>query len=529
MSDNFNEMNTTTVGHRGEKIVEFSLPMGHECWRYKKGGRCDLVKYRTSTLSTIARGKADADIIIGFRCCDKDGNRCPYLHDGDEAEAVALHEVKTNPSAFDDGISNKKGEKASSHTQNLYIEIVQSEDAYATAIKEKAKTEADGGIWEFRGKKKVYPYVIEGCVLEEDPLVEYGEKGENCKEIVDEDENVHYCFEYIKGDGWWNKRKLAYDRGQVGYVHAEWYHFYQPYDSWEWIGKKRKHPKEYKEATEREIQAFISDDSIPDGSVLLLQYPVELCISISGAHLEKIIDQNIEYATRKDVGVCIPIKSKLYAEDGESLHTRMGEKALVLGYLMPIKKLVPCREVNWLRGMNPLKKYQSIEAVIWGEKTIPDEEHMSIIREKAIDRNGEEIKGIATERDELIKLRDEKLARGENVDAEREQIEKLTKEWKTIEGEIRTTGLSGIRTTIIGKYVIKGEMSTPIKGAIPDGKENIYAIQRTMGKDIKGGMLLYLLKPFIQRQYNIQDEKYIPEIVEQFACHVIPYKPPRKR
>lgn len=534
MSDNFNQINSTMIGHRGEEIIEFSLPLGHECWRYNKGGRCDLAKYRVSTLSTIERGKADADIIIGFRCCDKDGNRCPYLHDGDEVEAVALHEVKTNPSAVDEGISNRKGEKASSHTQNLYIEMVQSEGAYVAAIRAKAKTEANGREWEYRGRQKVYPWnlITEGCILEEDPLVEYGVKGENCKEIKDKEGNMNYYFEYIEGDGWWNKRKLACDRGQVKNAHAEWYHFYQPYDSWEWIGKKRKRfDKGYKEATEREIQAFMNDDGIPDGSILLLQYPVELCISISGAHLELIIDKHIDDAVKQQI--CIPLKSKSYADDGAALYTRKDEKPLVTAYLMPIKSLVPCREV-YRHTTIPIKEFQDIEAAIWGERTKPDEANMTIIREKAMDANGEEIKGIAQEREEIIKLKDEKLSRGENIDAERKKIEELTKKWDKLQKQIEphTKGLRGIRTTIIGKYIVKGTLGTPIKakGAIPDGVKDIYVPQRIMGKAVKGGMLLYPLKPFIlQSRYNPRNEKYVPDVIEQFACHVRPYKPPRKQ
>ena len=397
----FKGMNTTKVGYRGEEILEYSLPITFECWRYPVcAGRCDR---KLKADRTQKKGKADADIVVQMNC-----KGCQYLKDGDAETAIALHEVKTNPAAVDEGISNNKYARSSSYTQNLYIELVQTEATYISAYRSKIDAERAGKTWDKN---------IDGYEKEYDPI----EKVE---------------FEYLSGIGWWDKRRLAYDRGQVGYVHAEWYHFYQPYDSWEWIGKKRKfHNKGYMAATEREIDNFLKDDNIAEGSILLTQYPVELCISMSDAHIEAAIEG----------GLCISRRSKKYADNGYDLHYKGSSgNALVLGYLLPIEKVVPCREVN-----------------------------------KRLNRQDAEIE--------------------------------------------YTEGIMGVRTIIIGKFVQKGGNHTPIKAGIPMNAREIYAPRRIMGKAIKGGMLLYPLKPFEREQYNPQHKKYVPMVIEKFAFQVKPY------
>lgn len=493
----FEEMPSTQIGRNGEKIIETALPFGDRCWRYTAcAGRCAYAHNRLNTKPTAQAGKADADIIVSFKCCDNAGNRCQFLKDGDTAEFVSLHEVKTNPAAVDASIVG-----FSAYTENLYVEMVQHEKNYILAYREKLTAESKGETW----GKDVYGYQRELDPLEDNSMAE------------------HYV-EYLDGIGWWPKREYSYKRGDVSYLHAGWYHFYQPYDTWEWVKKKRGkcNPKGYKEARKSEIEKFLSDEKIEDGSILLVQYPVELCISIEGEHLEKIIDKNIEAAIKQ--GVCIPRRSKNYADNGYDLHYKGSSgNALVLGYMMPIEKLIPCREANKRIAR---KNFEPLEMAIWGERTIIDEENKKMWREKAVDENGNNVEGIAERRDRLIKEREEKLLKGENVDSIRQDIEAITQEWKRYEKNIGeyTKGIDGIRTSIIGKFVEKGGDGIPVKKAIPINVKAIYAPRRIMGKAIKGGMLLYPLKPFERIwKYNREGKKYVPRVIEEFAYHVKPY------
>lgn len=415
----FEEMPSTQIGRNGEKIIETALPFGDRCWRYTAcAGRCAYAHNRLNTKPTAQAGKADADIIVSFKCCDNAGNRCQFLKDGDTAEFVSLHEVKTNPAAVDASIGG-----VSAYTENLYVEMVQHEKNYILAYREKLTAESKGETW----GKDVYGYQKELDPLEDNSTVE------------------HYV-EYLDGIGWWPKREYSYGCGDVSYLHAGWYHFYQPYDTWEWIGKKRgMYKKGYNEARKSEIEKFLSDEKIEDGSILLVQYPVEVCISIAGEHLEKIIDKKIGVAIKQ--GVCVSRNSKKYADNGYELHYRGSSgNPLVLGYIMPIEKLIPCTEVN---------------------------------------------------------KRTERIRAGQPIEY--------------------TTGLSGVRTMVIGKFVQKGGNHTPIKTAVPMNARAIYAPRRIMGRAIKGGMLLYPLKPFERELYNSQRKKYVPRVIEEFAYHVKPY------
>ena len=151
------------TGDIGEATTFPFLVMPVWCWRTGKGAckRWQQVEYKAQA------GKVDADVVISFDACEG----CPMLGDDLAADGKQLHEIKTNVAAFDKSIKEN-----SNRTQNLFIELVQSEYWYRQNI-----------------------------IKEElDPLEGNGKK-----------------LPYRKGVGWWKKREYAFDLGITQYDKAD--------------------------------------------------------------------------------------------------------------------------------------------------------------------------------------------------------------------------------------------------------------------------------------------------------------------
>ena len=85
-----------------------------------------------------------------------------------------------------------------------------------------------------------------------------------------------------KDTGWYNKTMDG--------TKATLYHFYQPFTN---ILEKDVHATIIR-ATDEEAKAWLEDERIPDGSILLTQFPLKYILSITGKWLKRLLTP-IEY------------------------------------------------------------------------------------------------------------------------------------------------------------------------------------------------------------------------------------------
>ena len=270
------------AGDIGEATVFPLLVMPVWCWRTAKGAckRWQQAEYKAQ------EGKVDADVVISFDACEG----CPMLGDGAAAAGKQLHEIKTNVATFDKAIAG-----TSDHTQNLYIELIQSP----------------------------YWYPKNKIVSEADPL-------EGGKQLP-----------YRKGIGWYRKREYAYERGITKHDKAHWYHFYQPLDAWERVkaakdeegnllypGLERPIGSEaqFTRATDEEVQAWLDDWLVDDNAILITQIPVEICISVPRGVLKKLVAEVESWGKQRETN------SICYIDDA----------GLLRAYKIAIKDVIPC-------------------------------------------------------------------------------------------------------------------------------------------------------------------------------------------
>lgn len=334
-------------GGIGEATVFPLLSMPVWCWRTGKGfcHRWQDVEYKA------AQGKkVDADVVISFDACeasaDGERQRCPMLEGIENAAAgKQLHEIKTNIAAYDKSIKED-----SNRTQNLFIELVQSQYWY-----------------------------LKNIIKEElDPLEGSGKK-----------------LPYRKGIGWWKKREYAFERGITQYDKADWYHFYQPLDAWERLKVARdkdgnllypdlKRPTgceaNYSRATDEEIEEWVNDldminveNDTGKDAILITQIPVEVCISVPRDVLQCLVDDIecwgeprhifTDYADAKEHGknvgdMYIDISQRAYFDKG---------KGLLRGYKIPIKDVIPCYNMGTGREQRETEGKEGVLVNLVGE------------------------------------------------------------------------------------------------------------------------------------------------------------------
>jgi hypothetical protein len=289
------------TGDIGEATTFPFLVMPVWCWRTGKGPckRWQQVEYKAQ------EGKVDADVVISFDAC----KGCQMLGDDLAVDGKQLHEIKTNVAAFDKSIKEN-----SNRTQNLFIELVQSEYWYRQNIIEE----------------------------ELDPLEGSGKK-----------------LPYRKGVGWWKKRGFAFDRGITRYDKAHWYHFYQPLDAWERLKMARdkegnllyphlERPTgceaQYSRATDDEIETWLWDFGIEmgDDAILITQIPVEICISVPCDVLKGMVDA---------ISVESWGEQRHYNKYGEltwnkDIYSYFKDSGLLRAYKIPIRDVIPCVNVG---------------------------------------------------------------------------------------------------------------------------------------------------------------------------------------
>lgn len=297
------------TGAIGEAVALSVLFMPVWCWPTEKGfcHRWQDVEYKAQEGK-----KVDADVIITFNACeasaDGERQRCPML-EGDTGEPYKqLHEIKTNVATFDRAIGG-----SSDHTQNLYIELIQSP----------------------------YYYPQNKIEWEKDPL-------EDGKEIP-----------YRGGIGWWKKREYAYENGYTKYDKAHWYHFYQPLDMWECLKAAKTQDEngnwkllypdlerptgaeaQYLKATDEEIQEWIDDWIIDDNAILITQIPVEICISVPCDVLKGMVSEIEEEF--EEWGVPKKTTDKCYIKND-----------LLCGYKIAVKDIIPCVNMGTIKRDEP--------------------------------------------------------------------------------------------------------------------------------------------------------------------------------
>lgn len=281
-SEFFNMM--VSAGEAGEDVIMKQLPIACKCWRgvgmVGRGRRVPLefdMCYQPPKLIDRRKDKAfqkvlDIDIQLHYKC-----GGCPVFDalewgHGD-AEKDEWHEIKTNYETHGQSASGGNSER----TQNIAIETVENKYWKKNHIGEEPRR------------------------IETDPR--------NGKEV------------YVNnGAGWFNKTTTK-DKKRIL---ADWYHFYQPIDADDFSNSLT-----VERATQKEIDRWLNDDAVPEGSTLIIQYPFSYCISIKGEYLEKIATARTEID--KEWGGTV----KPRYEDRD-----IGTKQK--GKLIPVADILPC-------------------------------------------------------------------------------------------------------------------------------------------------------------------------------------------
>lgn len=346
----FEKKNTTRKGTEGAAIIIEQMKEGYTCpcWRYfDRLGELSFpfegCKQRPRVINLddpneidtdgkpLGKDKVDAfhkmmdtDLKVHFSCkgcmvfdaLKVSGGRV------DGAEIDQWHEIKSNYATHGQSVRNDGKTDGARTTQNIPIETIENEGT----IKD--------------NKKKP----LMGMLLEDDPR------------------GIEPIYA-TEGMGWYNKTRRCKDDSRVL---SDWYHFYQPIDPWDFENIN------VEAATDEEIEAWLNDNTVPDGSELIIQYPPSYCISIKGSYIEKMLVKEIpwnedDYEDEFYYGMDIGEKPKKYFnfEDvwgndermkevfGEIPKTkqeqRYKEKSIGWtrrGYLIPVADILPCYTYN---------------------------------------------------------------------------------------------------------------------------------------------------------------------------------------
>lgn len=289
MGEKFDRLNAS--GKIGEERAVSVIEKYNGCWR-----SCDskTLKFSDVNMAKLQRGEKpllattcrykpkiidistnkdwqnadDVDMLVQFECGDDWINdNCELTFtmkdwcDVDEVEKrlcrIQCHEVKHNSATHSGSLDSSR-----ERTQNLYIEKIS------------------------KGEKALYAKKLYH------PLCD--------------DPRTGMRVQIRKGVGWWCKRDYENMLDENGNPcgdgkKADWYHFYQSY--------ARQEKDEYvtaKEASRAEIEKWLDDENIPDGSVLVVRWPMEYCLSISGWYLENVLVKH-RNAKEDEEKILVPI------------------------------------------------------------------------------------------------------------------------------------------------------------------------------------------------------------------------------